>query len=68
VLCATTGDIVAVASVDHFPFEMATREPSFDQMIVNVYHPGQGIKAHVDLAKFDDGVRAARSALFSPRT
>jgi len=47
---------------------MATREPSFDQMIVNVYHPGQGIKAHVDLAKFDDGVRAARSALFSPRT
>ena len=35
---------------------MCNREPLFDQMIINVYHPGQGIKAHVDLAKFDDGI------------
>ena len=53
---AVPGDLVAVASIDHFPFEMATREPSFDQMIVNVYSPGTGIRDHVDLAKFDDGI------------
>jgi len=81
------GDLVAVSSVDHWPWKMASREPSFDQMIVNVYYPGQGqscltvatltnpsnrftssclkpsnkfgfsgIKEHVDLAKFDDGI------------
>ncbi|XP_057441284.1 uncharacterized protein LOC130733187 [Lotus japonicus] len=36
-----------------FPFQ---REPLFDQMIVNVYHPGEGIAAHVDLLRFDDGI------------
>lgn len=32
------------------------REPLFDQVIVNRYLVGQGIKAHIDLPKFDDGI------------
>lgn len=36
-----------------FPFH---REPLFDQMIANVYHPGEGICPHVDLLRFDDGI------------
>lgn len=36
--------------------EVASRRPVFDQLIVNVYHPGQGITRHIDLLKFDDGV------------
>lgn len=28
----------------------------FDQFIVNAYEPGEGLKPHVDLAAFDDGV------------
>jgi len=49
-------DLIAVNAVNRFPWAMCNREPLFDQMIINVYHPGQGIKAHVDLAKFDDGI------------
>jgi alkylated DNA repair dioxygenase AlkB len=29
---------------------------SFDQYVVNAYLPGEGLKPHVDLAAFDDGV------------
>ncbi|XP_061369855.1 uncharacterized protein LOC133312637 [Gastrolobium bilobum] len=32
------------------------REPLFDQMIANLYQPGEGISAHVDLLRFDDGI------------
>ncbi|KAF7818215.1 alkylated DNA repair protein alkB-like protein 8 [Senna tora] len=32
------------------------REPLFDQLIVNVYEPGEGICAHVDLLRFEDGI------------
>ena len=32
------------------------RSPPFDQFIVNAYEPGEGLKPHVDLAAFDDGV------------
>ncbi|KAG0082531.1 hypothetical protein BGZ93_003770 [Podila epicladia] len=32
------------------------REPLFDQSIMNLYHPGDGIKPHVDLARFEDGI------------
>lgn len=35
---------------------MQQRSPVFDQMIVNGYQRGEGIKAHVDLLKFDDGI------------
>ncbi|KAH9298187.1 hypothetical protein KI387_029869, partial [Taxus chinensis] len=36
--------------------ELLGREPLFDQMIVNVYQPAEGICAHVDLARFEDGI------------
>ncbi|XP_031497065.1 uncharacterized protein P8A3.02c [Nymphaea colorata] len=39
-----------------FPADLLWREPLFDQMIVNVYHPGEGICSHVDLMRFDDGI------------
>ncbi|KAG0347606.1 hypothetical protein BG004_007367 [Podila humilis] len=32
------------------------REPLFDQCILNLYKPGDGIKPHVDLARFEDGI------------
>ncbi|GJJ71292.1 hypothetical protein EMPS_03642 [Entomortierella parvispora] len=32
------------------------RMPLFDQSIMNLYQPGEGIKPHVDLARFDDGI------------
>ncbi|KAJ4847443.1 hypothetical protein Tsubulata_030687 [Turnera subulata] len=39
-----------------FPSELFSREPLFDQLIVNVYQPGEGICAHVDLMRFEDGI------------
>ncbi|KAF9095234.1 hypothetical protein BGX23_000843 [Mortierella sp. AD031] len=33
-----------------------TRMPLFDQSIMNLYFPGNGIKPHVDLARFEDGI------------
>ncbi|KAL6654307.1 hypothetical protein ACP70R_007772 [Stipagrostis hirtigluma subsp. patula] len=38
------------------PSELLWREPFFDQMIANRYKPGEGICAHVDLMRFDDGI------------
>ncbi|KAL4366742.1 hypothetical protein GQ457_05G002220 [Hibiscus cannabinus] len=38
------------------PSNLLWREPLFDQLIVNVYHPGEGICAHVDLMRFEDGI------------
>ncbi|KAL5983791.1 hypothetical protein ACLOJK_017883 [Asimina triloba] len=37
---------------------LLSREPLFDQLIVNVYQPGEvrGICSHVDLLRFDDGI------------
>ncbi|KAJ1980411.1 hypothetical protein H4R35_001134 [Dimargaris xerosporica] len=32
------------------------RQPLFDQLIGNMYQPGEGIRPHVDLARFDDGI------------
>ncbi|KOM34769.1 hypothetical protein LR48_Vigan02g091900 [Vigna angularis] len=32
------------------------KEPLFDQMIANIYQPNQGIYAHIDLLRFDDGI------------
>ncbi|XP_057483420.1 uncharacterized protein LOC130770123 isoform X2 [Actinidia eriantha] len=37
-----------------FPSNLFWREPLFDQLIVNVY--SQGICAHVDLMRFEDGI------------
>eukprot|EP00127_Corallochytrium_limacisporum_P003688 Clim_evm20s152 gene=Clim_evmTU20s152 len=39
-----------------FPDDIRFRSPAFDQIIVNHYNPGDGLTAHVDLAKFDDGI------------
>ncbi|XP_058082719.1 uncharacterized protein LOC131230767 [Magnolia sinica] len=36
--------------------DLLWREPLFDQLIVNVYQPGEGICGHVDLMRFDDGI------------
>lgn len=39
-----------------FPPELLWREPLFNQMIANSYQPGEGICAHVDLLRFEDGI------------
>ncbi|XP_022899080.1 alkylated DNA repair protein alkB homolog 8 isoform X1 [Olea europaea var. sylvestris] len=39
-----------------FPPKLLQREPLFNQLIVNVYQPGEGIGAHVDLMRFEDGI------------
>ncbi|XP_047967363.1 alkylated DNA repair protein alkB homolog 8 [Salvia hispanica] len=39
-----------------FPSELLWREPLFNQLIVNIYQPGEGIRAHVDLMRFEDGI------------
>eukprot|EP00850_Spirogloea_muscicola_P024767 SM001461S01319 [mRNA] locus=s1461:783:1902:- [translate_table: standard] len=38
------------------PCTLLTRAPLFDQLTVNSYRPSEGIKAHVDLARFEDGI------------
>eukprot|EP00798_Chlamydomonas_sp_ICE-L_P011985 gene11985-15079_t len=38
------------------PPHILGRSPLFDQMIVNLYRPGEGIARHVDLARFEDGI------------
>ncbi|CAH2071952.1 unnamed protein product [Thlaspi arvense] len=47
-----------VESVDLplLPADLLWREPLFDQLIVNLYQPGEGICAHVDLLRFEDGI------------
>nr|XP_043638414.1 alkylated DNA repair protein ALKBH8 homolog [Erigeron canadensis] len=39
-----------------FPSKLLHREPLFNQLIVNSYQPGEGICAHVDLMRFEDGI------------
>ncbi|CAG8793956.1 29804_t:CDS:2 [Gigaspora margarita] len=39
-----------------FPDEIKNRKPLFDQSIINVYKPGDGINSHVDLDRFEDGI------------
>ncbi|KAF9572693.1 hypothetical protein EC968_009594 [Mortierella alpina] len=36
--------------------DWTSRAPLFDQSIMNLYRPGDGIKPHVDLARFEDGI------------
>ncbi|KAK6937395.1 Alpha-ketoglutarate-dependent dioxygenase AlkB-like [Dillenia turbinata] len=45
-----------VAEDCYFPAALLWREPFFDQLILNVYQPGEGICAHVDLMRFEDGI------------
>lgn len=46
--------------------QISGRQPNFNQMIVNMYQPGEGISSHVDLLKFEDGI--AIISLGSPAT
>ncbi|KAI9261470.1 hypothetical protein BDA99DRAFT_560345 [Phascolomyces articulosus] len=39
-----------------FPQDIVNRTPLFDQAIINLYHKGKGIKSHIDLLRFDDGI------------
>ncbi|KAL6271817.1 hypothetical protein ACE6H2_028728 [Prunus campanulata] len=39
-----------------FPSDLFCREPLFDQLILNSYQPGEGICAHIDLMRFEDGI------------
>ncbi|KAJ0471544.1 putative tRNA (carboxymethyluridine(34)-5-O)-methyltransferase [Helianthus annuus] len=39
-----------------FPSTLLNREPLFNQLIANSYQPGEGICAHVDLMRFEDGI------------
>lgn len=41
---------------DLFPPDIMSRTPLFNQTIINLYRPGQGIKSHIDLLRFDDGI------------
>ncbi|KAL6208433.1 hypothetical protein ACLB2K_019382 [Fragaria x ananassa] len=43
-------------NVSPFSPELLVREPLFDQLILNSYQPGEGICAHVDLMRFEDGI------------
>lgn len=47
-----------------FPRALLARRPLFNQMIANWYAPSEGIRAHVDLLRFDDGI--AILSLLSP--
>ena len=40
----------------HVTMQLAERQPLFDQLIANKYRPGEGLKPHVDLMRFQDGV------------
>ncbi|XP_022772103.1 uncharacterized protein LOC111314750 [Durio zibethinus] len=42
--------------LDTSTLNLLWREPLFEQLIVNVYHLGEGICAHVDLMRFEDGI------------
>jgi hypothetical protein len=55
---------MAAQSQCPLPEDILLREPLFDQMIANSYEPGEGIKAHVDLLRFEDGI--AIVSLLSP--
>ncbi|KAF9162296.1 hypothetical protein DFQ26_003687 [Actinomortierella ambigua] len=48
------------------PEHWSSRSPLFDQCILNLYRPGDGIRPHVDLARFEDGIIVI--SLMSPTT
>ncbi|CAK9868748.1 unnamed protein product [Sphagnum jensenii] len=67
--CSTKTDPIsspsmAAQSQCPLPEDILLREPLFDQMIANSYEPGEGITAHVDLLRFEDGI--AIVSLLSP--
>ncbi|CAI0429453.1 unnamed protein product [Linum tenue] len=59
-LCNSVRDAVVLAEeaagARLLPPDILWRQPLFDQLIANVYQPGEGICAHVDLMRFEDGI------------
>ncbi|CAL1380482.1 unnamed protein product [Linum trigynum] len=60
-LCNSVRDAVvlaeeAAAGGRLLPPDILWRQPLFDQFIANVYQPVEGICAHVDLMRFEDGI------------
>ncbi|CAO3697625.1 unnamed protein product [Rhizopus stolonifer] len=49
-------EIIYKSYSDLFPQEIISREPIFDQAILNLYQKGEGIVSHVDLLRFEDGI------------
>ncbi|MED6136053.1 hypothetical protein PIB30_052358 [Stylosanthes scabra] len=48
--------LIHTSSSSILPHHLLSRDPFFDQMIVNMYLPGQGICPHVDLLRFQDAI------------
>eukprot|EP01026_Neomeris_dumetosa_P005189 TRINITY_DN1144_c0_g1_i1.p2 TRINITY_DN1144_c0_g1~~TRINITY_DN1144_c0_g1_i1.p2 ORF type:complete len:202 (-),score=25.71 TRINITY_DN1144_c0_g1_i1:221-826(-) len=48
--------IADAVPLDVLPENIRYRQPLFNQMAINFYAPGEGLKSHVDLLKFEDGV------------
>ncbi|MED6124510.1 hypothetical protein PIB30_059526 [Stylosanthes scabra] len=48
--------LIHTSSSSILPHHLHSRDPFFDQMIVNMYLPGQGICPHVDLLRFQDAI------------
>ncbi|KAF5843645.1 hypothetical protein DUNSADRAFT_10823 [Dunaliella salina] len=49
-------DVLQKFPASLLPSEVASRRPLFNQMILNRYNPGDGIRPHVDLMRFEDGI------------
>lgn len=49
-------DLANALPTDLFSRKIRSRQPLFDQLTVNVYAPGEGIRPHVDLERFEDGI------------
>eukprot|EP00242_Pyramimonas_sp_CCMP2087_P001395 CAMPEP_0198231558 /NCGR_PEP_ID=MMETSP1445-20131203/115266_1 /TAXON_ID=36898 /ORGANISM="Pyramimonas sp., Strain CCMP2087" /LENGTH=234 /DNA_ID=CAMNT_0043912181 /DNA_START=222 /DNA_END=923 /DNA_ORIENTATION=+ len=41
---------------DLIPPAIGQRRPLFDHMLVNIYQPGEGLRQHLDLLRFEDGI------------
>mmetsp|Transcript_19369 Transcript_19369/g.54170 ORF Transcript_19369/g.54170 Transcript_19369/m.54170 type:complete len:196 (-) Transcript_19369:505-1092(-) len=46
-------DVLQKFPTTMLPSKVASREPLFNQMIINRYNPGDGIRPHVDLMRFE---------------
>eukprot|EP00884_Botryococcus_braunii_P010996 jgi/Botrbrau1/19899/Bobra.0059s0020.1 len=51
-----TAGMIEKFPLEDLPAEIRSRRPLFDQLTINTYLPGEGLKAHVDLPRFDDGI------------
>jgi len=51
-------NLIERAASEHglLPAELLSRQPLFNQLILNTYEPGDGLASHIDLAAFADGI------------